>query len=785
MKTGTRTLLSMAIALLVGSDWARAESTALTYQGSLQNGGSAANGNYDMTFGMYASSSGGSSVGGVLTNSNLSVTNGLFSAALDFGNVFDGTPYWLEIGVRPHGGTNNFVILSPRQAFTPIPYALHALSATTASMTTGAIADNQLSGNVARLNGSANFTGTLTANGFVGNGAGLTNVSAASTSDPGAVRKANNGSDFANNVATANNIGVQVVNGTQDWFTNINNATPAFAGQLAVAQNGFSYPYLFNGMSTTKGDWLGSFRFLGICQFGDRTRMHTNFSQAQYIFFINGATNQPTETAGNNVIVLENEHTNFYSAISFQFAQQNNYLPGHEAGSIGVGNCGTQPPFSNALYLHAAGVPINFTMAGRPSGSYPPGLLAYFDYPTGDFHYIDRNGNQAFNIRASDGQVSVNGTVTANAFTGNGAGLTNLNASGFVDTGVVRKTNNGSDFSSLPTARKNLGIFDLGNSGPEFAWTNQTAAYPGQLGTVQNGGAVALYQARSTTPGDWWADFMFNGQVQIGTEFWGTNYDPAVPGLLVWANGFAGAIGTNGSAVGGEMAEVIAQPDPRAAGYLCFASPSGWDANIGRPIMSGFADFQIGMGGYLYGTNTLNGLAIGNDAIMAAINPGHDLHFTTTVGKGSFGARDFLAYDNASSIWYIPMGTPGNGAFKNAGFKAMAIFEEMSGNVTMTNGQVRLGVHNTAEAPLYIDSSGNVYLRNVTIGSTNTVPAPGVALDLNSTNQALLLPRLTKAQRNAISGQVAGMAVYQSDNSPGLRVYNGTHWVKYAETNDD
>ncbi|MDB6111477.1 MAG: hypothetical protein JWR69_3227 [Pedosphaera sp.] len=292
--------------------------------------------------------------------------------------------------------------------------------------TTGAIADSQLSGNVARLNGNATFTGTLTAGGFSGNGAGLTNITAAS---PGAVLKANNGSDFADTVATANHVGVRVIPGP-DFYPNMLNTTPAFAGQLALAQNGGSYPFLYNALSTNQGDWLGSFRFQGICQFGDRTRMRLNYSRAQYSFFINGYTNQTDDTAGNNVIVLENEHTNHYSAITFQFSPLNNYNPQGEGGSIGVGNCGTPAAFSNALYLHAAGVPINFTMAGRSSGSAPQDLIAYFDYPTSDFHYIDRNGNQAFTIRANDGRVSVAGTLTAGVFVGDGSGLTNLNTSG-------------------------------------------------------------------------------------------------------------------------------------------------------------------------------------------------------------------------------------------------------------------------------------------------------------------------------------------------------------------
>lgn len=44
--------------------------------------------------------------------------------------------------------------------------------------------------------------------------------------------------------------------------------------------------------------------------------------------------------------------------------------------------------------------------------------------------------------------------------------------------------------------------------------------------------------------------------------------------------------------------------------------------------------------------------------------------------------------------------------------------------------------------------------------------------------------RMTKTARDAIVGPVAGMIIYQTDNTPGLRVYNGTNWIKYSESTD-
>lgn len=44
--------------------------------------------------------------------------------------------------------------------------------------------------------------------------------------------------------------------------------------------------------------------------------------------------------------------------------------------------------------------------------------------------------------------------------------------------------------------------------------------------------------------------------------------------------------------------------------------------------------------------------------------------------------------------------------------------------------------------------------------------------------QGMLLPRLTKAQRNALVSPANGLVIYQTDNTPGLRVRENGVWVK-------
>lgn len=98
--------------------------TSFTYQGHLNDGGNPANGDYDFEFKLYNAASSGNQVGSTVSVEDVTVTGGLFNLQLDFGNVFDGTALWLEIGVRAGSSTGDYSTLTPRQALTPVPYAL-------------------------------------------------------------------------------------------------------------------------------------------------------------------------------------------------------------------------------------------------------------------------------------------------------------------------------------------------------------------------------------------------------------------------------------------------------------------------------------------------------------------------------------------------------------------------------------------------------------------------------------------------------------------------------------
>lgn len=70
------------------------------------------------------------------------------------------------------------------------------------------------------------------------------------------------------------------------------------------------------------------------------------------------------------------------------------------------------------------------------------------------------------------------------------------------------------------------------------------------------------------------------------------------------------------------------------------------------------------------------------------------------------------------------------------------------------------------------------------VGIGTSLPAASAKLELTSTTQGFLLPRMTKTQRDAISSPAIGLMIFQTDNTPGLRTYNGSNWMKYTESTD-
>src|SRR2546427_4348388 len=123
--------LFMVLCWFAGASAVFAQTSSFIYQGRLTDGGTAANGNYDLQFVLFDSLTGGAQVGSTQTVNTVAVSNGVFTVSLDFGaNSFPGANRFLEISARPTGGS--FTLLTPRQQITSTPYAVRSLNASSA-----------------------------------------------------------------------------------------------------------------------------------------------------------------------------------------------------------------------------------------------------------------------------------------------------------------------------------------------------------------------------------------------------------------------------------------------------------------------------------------------------------------------------------------------------------------------------------------------------------------------------------------------------------------------------
>jgi Chaperone of endosialidase len=136
----------MLFSILFSASTALGQTASFTYQGRLTDGGTPANGNYDLQFALWDSQTSGNQIGNTQTINSVVVSAGVFTVSLDFGaNAFPGASRFLEISARL-SGSGSFTLLSPRQPITSTPYAVRSATATNADAAGNATNASQLGG---------------------------------------------------------------------------------------------------------------------------------------------------------------------------------------------------------------------------------------------------------------------------------------------------------------------------------------------------------------------------------------------------------------------------------------------------------------------------------------------------------------------------------------------------------------------------------------------------------------------------------------------------------------
>jgi len=79
----------------------------------------------------------------------------------------------------------------------------------------------------------------------------------------------------------------------------------------------------------------------------------------------------------------------------------------------------------------------------------------------------------------------------------------------------------------------------------------------------------------------------------------------------------------------------------------------------------------------------------------------------------------------------------------------------------------------------------NVWAQSLAINTDGSTANNSALLDVKSTTKGLLIPRMSKAQRNAIATPGTGLMIYQTDDTTGFHYFNGTAWLTISNIQND
>lgn len=248
----TRFLFGCVVGLMLSTGSVFAQGTSFAYQGKLSDAGTPANGIYDLQFKLFdtATLGTGTQQGVTLSVANVTVTNGLFTAQLDFGvcpSCFNGANRFLEISVKPDAGSV-FTTLSPRQQITATPYALKSVNATSSDGLSVACVNCVTSSQIASVNGSA-VTGAIPVGSLpAGSGNYIQNTASLQSSSNFNISGTGSASIF--NASSQFNIGgIRVLS--------ILGGNNIFAGEAAGSNNSSGFENSFFGWSAGAANTLG------------------------------------------------------------------------------------------------------------------------------------------------------------------------------------------------------------------------------------------------------------------------------------------------------------------------------------------------------------------------------------------------------------------------------------------------------------------------------------------------------------------------------------------------
>jgi len=80
-----------------------------------------------------------------------------------------------------------------------------------------------------------------------------------------------------------------------------------------------------------------------------------------------------------------------------------------------------------------------------------------------------------------------------------------------------------------------------------------------------------------------------------------------------------------------------------------------------------------------------------------------------------------------------------------------------------------------------INAQTNIFPATGAAGIGTTSPDPSSVLEVVSTSKGILIPRMSKNQRDAIAIPSTGLLIFQTNSTPGFYYYSGSAWVAVSQ----
>jgi len=71
----------------------------------------------------------------------------------------------------------------------------------------------------------------------------------------------------------------------------------------------------------------------------------------------------------------------------------------------------------------------------------------------------------------------------------------------------------------------------------------------------------------------------------------------------------------------------------------------------------------------------------------------------------------------------------------------------------------------------------NCYSQSMSINTDGSAADSSAILDVKSNTKGILVPRVTKTQKESITTPAVGLLIFQTDGDRGFYYYNGTTWL--------